>query len=116
MESSPDETGSTWPKATWAHILGSCFECIHFSDLLRIMLYSAKVGAAARPQVVQVRSIQYDFNDEKRSLVLDQLEVEVIVDATKKTVVQYMQYPDVMVMDGGADAVERFSPIPHTVT
>jgi hypothetical protein len=77
---------------------------------------SAIRGDVAQSQVAKVRSINYKFKDGIKSLFIDKLEVEVVFNTTKETVVKYMQYHDVMAMDGGADAVTRFAPTTQAFT
>ena len=76
----------------------------------------AGVGDVAQSHVVNVWSIKYTFNDRVKPLSIDELEVEIKFDWAKETVVERMQYRDVMAMDGGEDAVAKFAPITHTFT
>ncbi|KAJ6091098.1 hypothetical protein N7499_003249 [Penicillium canescens] len=113
-----EETDSTQPKTNWAHTMISYSGCTTVSDppgLEKRMEFSrAGVGDVAQSHVVNVWSIKYTFNDRVKPLSIDELEVEIKFDWAKETVVERMQYRDVMAMDGGEDAVAKFAPITHT--
>jgi hypothetical protein len=81
-------------------------------DLEKNMEFS-RAGKAdvAQSQVVKVWSINYIFVKGIENPFIDTLEVELMSNGAKMTVMEHRTYADVMGIDGGENAVREFGPI-----